>query len=77
MDGCVYLAETPEDALKFMAFRLNVDAVAVFRIDATKLELACLNESTDHSEEFFKCKAYYYDMDIPKEFIRDATQYRR
>lgn len=53
-DGCVYLAEKPEEAARFLAVR-GIKFIAVFEVlvDKDKIE-----ESFDHSKTFFKCNAY-------------------
>lgn len=55
-DGVVYLCETPEDSLKFMLVHGYHEA-AVFEVELDSSEV---EESFDHSQAFFKCKAYMY-----------------
>lgn len=62
-DGVVYLAETPEDALKFLRIRFCTDTL-VIRVD---LEEAEVEESFDHSQAFFQCRAFMYPHDIPSD----------
>lgn len=61
IDGCVYLAETVEDSAKFLIIRgyKNISVVEVL------LEEDLIDESFDHSNSFFKCRAYVYYDDIP------------
>jgi hypothetical protein len=59
-DGVVYLAKKPEDAVKFLAIRgCKKILVFGFMLDEEKV-----SESFDHSEAFFKCKAYMYPDNI-------------
>ncbi len=71
IDGCVYLTKTKEDAVKFIALRTDNDII-VFEVELNEKKV---KESYDHSEKFFKCKAYYYSKDIPVNKIRDAWKF--
>ncbi len=71
IDGCVYLAKTKEDAMKFIAIRTNNDII-VFEVELNENNV---EESYDHNEQFFKCKAYYYSDNIPKEKITGAFKF--
>lgn len=62
-DNIIYLTETPEDSLKFLRVRLVTD-ILVIQID---LEESDVVETFDHSEAFFKCRAFGYPHDIPPE----------
>ena len=59
-DGCVYLCEKPQDAAKFVAIRGHeiVDVIEVI-LPADKVK-----ESSDHSIQFFQCRAYRYEEDV-------------
>lgn len=59
-DGVVYLAEKPNDALKFLVIRGYTKILVI----GVALEENEVEESFDHSEAFFKCKAYMYNKDI-------------
>lgn len=59
-DGVVYLTDKPKDAVKFLAIR-GCAKILVLGVD---LEEDMVSESFDHSEAFFKCKAYTYPEDI-------------
>lgn len=72
-DGFVYLTETPEDATKFVTIR-GWDDILVVAVD---LEDSLVDESFDHNENFFKCKAYIYPDDIPVHGISDYLRYQR
>ena len=60
IDGVVYLAETSEDAVKFIAIRGHKKILVI----EVEVEDDMVEESFDHSESFFKCKAYYYPNNI-------------
>lgn len=53
-DGHVYLADSYENAIKFVMFRGYKDILVL----PCKVISTC--ESSDHSYDFFKCKAYMY-----------------
>lgn len=59
-DGVVYLAEKPEEAARFVAIR-GCKKILVIEV---LLEENMVEESFDHSEAFFKCKAYMYGDNI-------------
>lgn len=54
VDHCIYLCTDPKDACKFLMVRGHKRMV-VFEL---VLEESLVEESFDHSEAFFKCKAY-------------------
>lgn len=66
MEGVVYLTKERDDAFKFLAIRGCHDILTVeVLIDSEKVE-----ETFDHSLQFFKCKAFGYKGDIkPCEMI--------
>lgn len=70
-DGVVYLTEKPEDAAKFVAIR-GCRKILVLGIE---FEEHMVNESFDHSQMFFKCKAYAYEDDIPADEITEFIRY--
>lgn len=55
-DGMVYLCEIPEDACKFMLVHGYHEA-AVFEVSLDENDV---EESFDHSQAFFGCRAYMY-----------------
>ena len=57
--GGVFLADSSQNAAKFLIIR-GIKDIIVFKIDASKLNKNKLEESYDHSREFFKCRAYIY-----------------
>lgn len=60
-DGVVYLTENSGDAAKFLVIR----GCKKILIIGVNLEEDLVAESFDHSEAFFKCKAYMYFENIP------------
>lgn len=59
-DGVVYLAEKPHEAARFVAIR-GCKKILTIEVE---VEESMVEESFDHSELFFKCKAYTYPQDI-------------
>lgn len=53
-DGVVYLAETIEDARKFVALRFYKEVLVV----EVELEESKVEETFDHNQAFFKCRAF-------------------
>lgn len=72
--GYVYLASTEEDALRFMAFRLVIEEIAVFEVAVDDLNI---EESFDHDERLFGCRAWVHEGAIPRHSILNYTIYRR
>lgn len=71
IDGVVYLTTAPEDALKFLAIR-GIQDIVVFEV---KLLQSWVEESFDHNQAFFKCRAYCYYGTIQPEKISNVWQY--
>ena len=53
-DHVVYLCDSIDNAIKFVAIR-GVRKIAIFEVELDDKEV---EESFDHSEAFFKCKAW-------------------
>lgn len=70
-DGIVYLAETPKDAAKFVAIRGCRDILVI----CVSLNESKVHETFDHSEMFFKCKAFGYENDIPTTKFKEFSRY--
>jgi RNA:NAD 2'-phosphotransferase (TPT1/KptA family) len=77
LEKVVYLADSYENAARFLAIRGHMGNIVVFKIDASKLDKELLEESFDHSYDFFKCRAYVYNGDIGPDAIDidDVMQY--
>ena len=74
IDGLVYLAETPEDALKFVCLR-GYKKIVSFKVKIYKKDEDKLIETFDHSYNFFKCRSFGYMGNIPPEHIEPYMQY--
>ncbi len=59
-DGVVYLTENPEEAARFVAIR-GYKKILVIEVE---VEDYLVTESFDHSQAFFKCRAYSYPHNI-------------
>lgn len=71
-DGIVYLADSKENALKFISFRLINEPIYVLEVELNENEV---EETFDHSYKFFKCKAYGYAKNIPFNKITNAWMF--
>ena len=71
IDGYVYLCKTAVDALKFMLVRCVQDII-VFEVSLKESEV---EETFDHSEAFFKCKAYGATKTIKSNKIINVYDY--
>jgi hypothetical protein len=56
----VYLCKDPRDACKFLVARLIYD-IEVIEVELDESEV---EESYDHNEAFFQCKAFVHKGDI-------------
>jgi RNA:NAD 2'-phosphotransferase (TPT1/KptA family) len=54
IDGIVYLADSPDNAAKFVAVRL-IKHIIVLKV---RVPEETMIETFDHSESFFRCKSY-------------------
>lgn len=71
LEGLVYLTEKPEEAARFLAIRFCREIlVCEVEVDENLVE-----ETFDHSEAFFKCKAYGYKGNIKPKMIKDFFKY--
>jgi len=61
-DGIIYLAETREDALKFVVLRYANEEILTIEVELDEKEV---EETFDHSYSFFKCKSFGYPKVIP------------
>lgn len=55
--GIVYLAETAQEAYRFMAIRSFGEPILVVEVE---LDENTVRETFDHSYQFFKCRAFGY-----------------
>ena len=70
-DGLVYLCKDPIDACKFLFIRLIREA----RVIEVDLDAKDVEESFDHSQTFFMCKAYMHKGDIKLTGMEKAETY--
>lgn len=59
-DGVVYLCKDPIDACKFLVIR-GLRKMCVIEVELNREDV---EESFDHSQAFFKCRAYMHRGDI-------------
>lgn len=72
-DGIIYLTEKPEEAVRFIALRLTNDDIYVLEIEVPDPSL--IEETFDHSYNFFKCKSFGYPENIPSDNITNVYKY--
>lgn len=77
IDGGVYFADSPDNALKFIAFKFEAKEVIVLKVRTRELDPKLMEESFDHSEMFFQCKAWVYMGTVPPETFQDRLEYER
>lgn len=71
IENIVYLCEKPEEAVRFPYIHLVRDIV-VFEVEVNKKNVI---ETFDHSEAFFKCKAFGHKGNIPASKIKNVYRY--
>lgn len=73
VDGVVYVCKAAEDALKFAYIRDKKGKFAVLAIDLpVDVEI---EETFDHSIEFFQCRCYGIPSDVPVRYINLEDSY--
>lgn len=73
IDGCVYMCNAAEHTLRFATFSM-AENISVIEFEVPEEDL---EESFDHSEAFFRCKAWITDKVIPPSSIKNITNYSR
>lgn len=73
-DKCIFFADNKTSAAMFLAIRGEKEII-VLEVDADKLDYSKIGESFDHSEAFFKCKAYMYKDQIPLKDVDHVYRY--
>lgn len=68
-DHMVYLAETKEEALRFIAIRAMGEPILVVEVE---VDQSRLEESFDHNYEFLKARAWVYPDTIPWSSVTEA-----
>ena len=76
LEKTVYMAETPQEALRFVALRFYPETV-VIKIKVPKKYEHKVVETFDHSYNFFKCRAFGYQGNIPLSMIASYEVYGR
>ena len=73
-DGLVYICENETDAVKFVAIR-GFKEILTCKIKMLKADEEKIQETFDHSEAFFKCRAFGYNGEIPPNKIVDYRKF--
>lgn len=73
-DGCVYMAEKEDEAVRFLAVRL-VPEIVTFKIRIHKKDYDKIQETFDHNQRFFKCRAFGYFGNIEVKDIEASKVY--
>lgn len=74
-DGYVYLADSVESAIKFI--QLTKSEAFVFAVHFKKEDEQYIEETFDHSAEFFKCKSFGYWGTISPDKLELSHFWRR
>ena len=72
IEGIVYLAKTKEEAFRFVALRYMTEDIAVIELD---LDDSKVIETFDHSQTFFKARAFGYEGEIDIECATNCWKY--
>lgn len=72
IDGLVYLAKSKDDAFKFVALRYMTEDIVVIEME---LDDNNIIETFDHSQTFFKARAYGYKGDISTDKVTNCWKY--
>lgn len=70
-DGVVYLTEKPEEAARFVAIRGCRKILVV----GVEIDDGLIEESFDHNQAFFGCRAFMFEGDIPADEITEFIKY--
>lgn len=68
----VYLAKTKEEAFRFVALRYMTEDIAVIELELNESKIV---ETFDHSQKFFKAKAFGYEGDINTKYVTNCWKY--
>lgn len=73
IDKIVYLADSPNNAVKFMSVRVPMsEPIYVFQVELPDSKVF---ETFDHSYSFFKCKSYGYKGIIDQGLLDNCWKY--
>lgn len=73
-DNLVYLCEKPEDSAKFLVVRGYRD-ILVAKVKVPKKLENTIIETFDHSQKFFKCRAFGSTIPISADRVAGFTRY--
>ena len=72
LEGIVYLAKTKEEAFRFVAIRYMTEDIAVIELE---LDDSKIIETFDHSQKFFKARAFGYEGEIDTQLVTNCWKY--
>ena len=72
IEGLVYLAKTKEEAFRFVALRYMTEDIAVIELELNESKII---ETFDHSQKFFKAKAFGYEGAINTKNVTNCSNY--
>lgn len=67
-DQVVYFTDTPGGSVRFIAFR-GENRIVALPVKVAKLDKSKIQESFDHSIEFWKTRAWFYPDPVPMDKI--------
>lgn len=70
-DGVIYLCKDPQEACRFLVLR-GIDPIIVLEFE---FKVNQIKETFDHSQIFFKCRAYSYSKNISILDIKSIKTY--
>lgn len=70
-----YFCTEPEECLRFIYRNTGSTDCVVFEFDISEEDGFDIEESFDHSEDFFKCKAYCCTQVIPLSCVTNILMY--
>lgn len=74
-DGLIYMCEQPIDSVKFLAVR-GIKDILVVEVKVPKRLEDTIIETFDHSESFFKCRAFASTEPIGTERLGKFIRYQ-
>ena len=73
-DGCVYMCKKPDESARFLVVR-GIRNIGVVKIKIPKRYESDIEETFDHSQAFFKCRAFGYFGDIPSDWVEPECKF--
>ncbi len=77
MSEGVFFSDSVQNAAKFLMLKMPISEIIVFEIATKDLDKKFLEESFDHSFEFFQCRAWVYAKPIPYSKVRDIYDFNK